>query len=322
MSIAQFYHELFFQNRLTILMYHGVLKSPLELEDWCFIDEHSFRSQMKYLKKYFDVIHLSDALEKLRSGNIRRPAAVVTFDDGFQNNYGAAFPILLQERIPATIFLSTGLINTSDTVWFCRLNLALSQTSARSIIWEGNYFDLSTREMKTRALASIKAGLKRMPHPQLAYALRRIIIELRQNPDLPIDTGSPFRMLDRAAINEMNASGIVRFGAHTHNHAILSLLTREQQKKEIKLSVDSVYDLTGIPCRCFSYPNGQTQDYDRHSIRILSDCGVQTAVTTISAPNTAQTPSMELRRYGMSAHLPIVKFHMHHLHSALSGLAG
>ena len=106
----------------------GLLRIPSWSNDWCFVDEHSFRMQIEYLKKHFEIISLSEAVGRMEKGEIKRPTAVITFDDGYQNNYDVAFPILCRERIPATIFLTTGLINTNDTVWYCRFNLALSQT--------------------------------------------------------------------------------------------------------------------------------------------------------------------------------------------------
>jgi peptidoglycan/xylan/chitin deacetylase (PgdA/CDA1 family) len=117
-------------------------------------------------------------------------------------------------------------------------------------------------------------------------------------------------MLTRNAIAEMVASGLIEFGAHTHQHAILSRLSEEERLNEIRQSVDAVYQLTGRPCRCFSYPNGRTEDYDLETIDHLKACGIQMAVTTTSGPNNGATPVMELRRYGIGADLPMAEFHL------------
>lgn len=322
MNITRRYHEMFFSKRLSIFLYHGIVKQPLETGDWGFIDEPSFGRQMKYLRRYFDVVHLSDALDRMLNGREGRPVAAVTFDDGFRNNYDIAFPILLKYGLPVTIFLSTGLINTSDTTWACRLNIALSGTRASSIKWDGECFDLSTPDMKARAANSIKAGLKRLPQPRVVSEMRRLVVDLGQDPYAPVDRDSPFRMLDGDAIGVMWASGLVRFGAHTHSHAILSLLSRAEQEKEIRRSIDSVSGLTGTPCECFAYPNGRQQDYDALTIKILRACGVKIAVTTMPASNDARTSPLELSRYGMGPRMPLVKFHLRHLHSVEGRPAG
>jgi peptidoglycan/xylan/chitin deacetylase (PgdA/CDA1 family) len=313
-GIAELFHRLAYRDQLTVIMYHGIIKEPLIIEDWCFVDEHSFRLQMEYLKRYFEIVSLSEAVGRMGRGEIRRPTAVITFDDGYQNNFEVAFPILKGERIPATIFLTTGLINTDDTVWYGRINLALSKTQRKYIEWNGFKFDLSRSDLKAKASAAIQESLKKLEHPKLMAALRKMTSELGDDPDCSIAMGSPFRMLDKKAIGEMAASGLIEFGAHTHRHSILSHLSDGERENEIRRSTDAVYELTGQRCKYFAYPNGRAEDYNSETIQDLKTCGVQAAVTTISGPNDPMTPVMELRRYGIGANLPMAEFQLmvHH----------
>src|SRR5690606_30046275 len=96
-----------YKNKLTILMYHGVLRQALPVPDYCFITEAQFRHQMKYLAKNFRVVTLSEALHQLQSGSINYPTAAITFDDGYQNVFDVAFPILREFLLPATVFINT-----------------------------------------------------------------------------------------------------------------------------------------------------------------------------------------------------------------------
>ena len=320
-KMPQLFHRLAYQDKVTIIMYHGTIKEPLTVEDWCFVDEDSFRKQIEYLKKHFEIIALSDAVERMRNGGIKRPSVVITFDDGYQSNFDVAFPILRTERIPAAIFLTTGLINTKDTVWYCRLNLALSQTQRDSIEWNGSKFDLSTLDLKVKASAAIQESLKKLEHPKLMAAIRRIILESGDDPDRSIEMGSPFRMPSKKAIEEMAASGLIEFGAHTQYHSILSHLSNGERENEIKQSIHAVHELTGQPCKLFAYPNGRTEDYNSATIKDLKTCGIQAAVTTISGPNDRMTPVMELRRYGIGSDLPMAEFQLmvHHFVNKIFG---
>lgn len=314
LGLPRLLHRTLLQDQVSIVVYHAVTRTPLKVHNWCFVDESSFRSQMRYLKKHFEVISLSEGVEQMRNGRIRRPTVVITFDDGFQNNYDVAFPILHEAGLPATIFLTTALVNTDDTVWFCRLNRALAKTSKPSLEWDGRRLDLSGPGAKAETAATIQATLKAFHHYQLLVELRRIILELGDAPDCPIEVGSPFRMLDHEAIAEMAASGLVEFGAHTQTHAILSHLSPEERHEEIVRAVTAVHELTGRPCELFAYPNGRAEDYDVDTIGTLEACGVRAAVTTIEGPNDAMTPVMELRRYGIGAHLSMANFRskVHH----------
>ena len=151
------------RNRLAIFMYHAVIASPLQVFDWCFTDATLFRSQMQSLKAHYELLPLSEAARRLQDGTIQRPAAVVTLDDGFQNNYDIAFPILRELGIPATIFLVTGLVDTDDTFWFSRLHCAVTETDRVSMKWERACFDLSTSRSKAKALKVLRTRLKRLP---------------------------------------------------------------------------------------------------------------------------------------------------------------
>jgi peptidoglycan/xylan/chitin deacetylase (PgdA/CDA1 family) len=316
-KIPQLLQRLAYQDELAILMYHGILKGPLMVNDWCFVDENSFGLQIGYLKKHFETISLSEAVKRMRNREITHATAVITFDDGYQNNFDIAFPILCKERIPATIFLTTGLMNTNDTVWYCRLNLALSKTQRTHIEWNGFKFDLSTLDLKAKASAAIQDSLKKLEHTNLMATVRSTILALGDDPDSSIEDGSAFRMLDKKAIGEMVASGLIEFGAHTHRHAILSQLSEEERFNEIRQSIDAVYELTGRPCKCFAYPNGREEDYNSETIKDLKACGIEIAVTAISGPNDEKTPVLELRRYGIGADLLMDQFQLtvHHFYN-------
>ncbi len=244
----------------------------------------------------------------MRNGKIFRPTAVITFDDGFQNNYNVAFPILQKAKLPATIFLVTGLVNTNDTLWSYRLKLALAKTRRSSFEWDRRKFNLSGWKNKAKISAAIRARLKGFAQPQLLAEVRKIILELGDDPDSGIKVDSPYRMLSHEAITEMAASGLIEFGAHTHSHAILSLLSPREQYTEIERSVNTTSAMTGRPCELFAYPNGSEQDYDKATIKSLESCGVLAAVTTINGLNDEMTPVMELRRYGIGGDQSTGKF--------------
>lgn len=304
-----------FKNQLTIFLYHAVIRSPLNFYDFCFLDESSFRDQVKYIKRHFEVIPLSEAVERLMNGKLKRRTAVITFDDGLQNNYEVAYPILRKEALPATIFPVTGLVNTRNTVWFCRLIHALAETSKTSFDWDGLTFDLTESVSKAKSAAAILARLKEFSLPELLAELRGIIMSLGEDPDSPIEDDSPFRMLSHEAITEMLYSGLIEFGAHTHSHGILSLLSKEECRFEIEQSLNTIHELKGSTCKLFAYPNGRPQDYNSETIEALNACGVLAAVTSISGTNDEMTPVMELKRYAVGANWGLEKFKkkVHHI---------
>src|SRR5262249_4439087 len=68
-----------------------------------------FEEQIRFLKKRFDVIGPDDLPEIM---NRRRGQYVlITFDDGYRDNYTEAFPILRSLGLGATFFVTTGFLD-------------------------------------------------------------------------------------------------------------------------------------------------------------------------------------------------------------------
>ncbi|WP_434151365.1 polysaccharide deacetylase family protein [Methylocaldum gracile subsp. desertum] len=303
-----------YKNKLSILMYHGVVRRPLSVPDYCFITEAQFREQMEYLAKYCRVAALPDAIQRLRSGSIDRPTVVITFDDGYQNVFDVAFPILREFHFPATVFVNTGFVGTSKTIWFCRLIQAIANTFMPTLEWQGLKFNLSTVNAKAIASRKLQCYLKKLEHCDLLEQLERIIEKLEVDRSL-LDSSPDFRIMDRDAITALSNSGLIHFGAHTASHSILTRVPLKAARDEIDESIGSISDWTGQACRLFAYPNGGSTDYDYKIIHILKDFGILAAATTIQGPNTAHTPMLELRRYGVHPGLTRMSFQckVHHV---------
>ena len=97
------------QKGVSVLMYHSIAHNDVFFT----VKPEMFEKQMKYLKdKDYNVIKLSDLISLLESNEeLPKKTVVLTFDDGYQDNYNNAFLILKKYNFPATIFLVTGLVN-------------------------------------------------------------------------------------------------------------------------------------------------------------------------------------------------------------------
>ncbi|MBU1869066.1 MAG: polysaccharide deacetylase family protein [Candidatus Omnitrophica bacterium] len=98
------------KNKLMIIRYHSVGDFRRHEVN---VKASAFRKQMRFLNKYLKPISLESALHLLR-GKLPIPtrAVVVTFDDGYKDNYINAYPVLKSQGIPATIFLTAGYIGS------------------------------------------------------------------------------------------------------------------------------------------------------------------------------------------------------------------
>lgn len=279
---------------LAIFLYHSVVRRQLEVEDFCFIREEEFRAQVETLKRRFRLVSLTEAARLLDQEALEEPTAVVTFDDGFQDNFDVAYPVLAALGVPATIFLCTDLLDTPGALWYCRLHDAITRTSVQELEWGGRRHRLDDGAAKSRTADLLKRELKRLRHPDLEVAVDEITARLELSSDAGAD--ARFRMLSRAAIREMTREKLIELGAHTGSHAILARLSAREQRDEIERSLREVGALTGSPCRLFAYPNGRFEDYDGDTLEILRGAGVEVAVTAERGSNDASTPPLELLR--------------------------
>lgn len=98
----------------SVLMYHSVASNNLFFT----VNPHNFAWQMFYLKKKkFNVVDLKLLIELLeKKGEIPPKTVAITFDDGYEDNYWNAFPVLKKCNFPATTFLTVDLIGDTNKV--------------------------------------------------------------------------------------------------------------------------------------------------------------------------------------------------------------
>jgi peptidoglycan/xylan/chitin deacetylase (PgdA/CDA1 family) len=312
-------------SAVYIFCYHAVVDEPLPIRDWCFLDSSSFRWQMEQLRARFEIVSLSEAARLISTNTVDRPLAVVTFDDGFLNFYQCAFPILKELSIPSTVFVATGFVDSDETPWFCRLHKAITETSISDLLWRGERLDLRTPSSRALASQRLQQDLKALEHVSLLGELQRVIITLGCNPDEPIPSTSPYRMLSSEHLRELQRSGLVELGAHTVSHTILSKLGREQRKSEIRRSIEAIEGITAAPCTLFAYPNGELDDYGEQDIRTAFECGITTAVSSHAGVAVNGSSVMELRRLPIGSNISnrefVALFGYHDVVSAQAGFS-
>ena len=277
-------------------MYHGVIDTPMAIPDSCMIDVQKFERQLRYIKKHFRVLSLSEALNLISEGDFEEPSVVITFDDGYQNNHDLALPLLERYELPATIYLATRFLDSDTTIWTGLLHNAFSSTNRSKFVWRETEFDLSSCYARFESMRQVKSLLKDNSQESLFEEVDEIVLSLSNGSTIELPPNSPFRMLNSLSIQSLASSELIELGAHTHNHYVLSRVSPETQRDEIQTSVRLVNSLSGQSCRSFAYPNGRRCDYNKDTLAILESEGIDSAVTTEPSTCDALTPPLELYR--------------------------
>lgn len=260
-------------NPLSIVIYHRVLPEVDPLLP-SVVDARQFEQHLVWYKQNFDVIPLSQAIDQLASGSIRRRSLCITFDDGYEDNVEIALPLLLKHGLPAMFFVTTAYLN-GGMMWNDMVLRAVRDWPEPFLSVQGLELPplaVSTTEEKQRSIRALLDKLKYLPEEKrrdLAVSLVQIVED--HNAQV---------MMTEAQLKELARSGM-EIGGHTHSHPILSSISDSEAAREIEENQSILTSIIGIKPDIFAYPNGcPGRDYDARHIRAVRDCGYRAATST------------------------------------------
>ncbi len=277
--------------RLSILIFHRVLEKDdplLPFEP----DQPRFEAQMRWVKYWFNVLPLGEAVRRLSMGTLPARSLAITFDDGYANNYNVALPILQRMGLPATFFVAAGYLDGGRM-----FNDTVIETVRR---YRGEDLDLSELRLgkySTRTVAERRAAVDRLLTvvihlPADERESKVTAIAQHCGTSLPRDL-----MMTSDQVATLHEAGM-SIGAHTLSHPILPTLNAEAARREIVLGRSRLEEITGAPVELFAYPNGKPgQDYDRTHVRMVRELGFLGAVSTASGVANIRSDVLQLPRF-------------------------
>ncbi len=149
----------------VVLMYHSVATPERRLlqDPAMAMPAKTFAAQMSFLSKRRRVISLDALNEVLTKGESPAPGSVViTFDDGYLDNYEVAAPILAEHYLPATVFLATGYIERVENMWIDVLHGAFRTRTQQRLELAGSVFDLTRPPQVDRGYKTVAGTLVRV----------------------------------------------------------------------------------------------------------------------------------------------------------------
>lgn len=233
-----------------------------------------FTAQIRFLKKHLDMIAPQDLPNVTTLGRGRY--GMITFDDGYRDNYEVAFPILMNEGLHGAFFVTTGFVDAPRVPWWDEIAWMV-RTSQRNLIelpgWIPGQilFDAQDRE---QASLTLLRKYKALPANDTGFFLDAIA-DATGSGRCGSDTGRDFWMT-WDMLREMHAAGMT-IGGHTITHPVLACASREQQLEEIAGCGKRLYEEIGEPMRYFSYPVGGIESFNASTRDILREVGIHYA---------------------------------------------
>ena len=282
-------------------MYHSVTRGQLPE----YVNAGGKHLSAAQFEKQVEYISKKNCISTDQIYTNSRKSILVTFDDGFENNYTTAYPLLKKYRIPFVIFISPGFIE-NKLIWtdeLLKLSLTVKDFFRKTEEWF-LYYDIELDSPVSYNPLRIK--LKTISD-QLRKKFFNEIRSEKQN-HFPSGYNELFTPLNWGQLRKMADSGLCNIGAHTVNHPILSQLSYDQQYREISESKKTLEEKLDRKISLFAYPNGQFSDFNDDTLIILKNLGFEYAFSAESGNSEPVDLPYKLRRYGITSDLTFWKF--------------
>jgi peptidoglycan/xylan/chitin deacetylase (PgdA/CDA1 family) len=280
--------------RFAILCYHRIGTGGVPI--YSGLPAQVFETQMRFLRKNYRLISLGDLLQELVSPVNCEPAVAVTFDDGYRDLFREAYPILQKYRVPATVYLTVGAIETGEVAWYDKIFLALQVAPGKIFEWtlDGpRRMPIGSGSERLNAAVQIISWMRTLPDS----VRRQQCAILEKHVPMP-EADLAGRMLTWEQVRTMRKGG-VSFGAHTMSHPVVSRLTALELDTELLESKKILEDRIQDSIVDFAYPFGKNEELSLDAERVLALGSYRSAVTTEAGLNVPGVNPYRLSRVSL-----------------------
>lgn len=304
-------------SRAVILIYHRTANLDSDPQMLA-VNPKRFDEQMDVLQQYYNPVSLTELCEQVIRGKVMPRSVAITFDDGYEDNYLYARPILEKYATPATVFVATGYIGKEKEFWWDEIErlLLVEQERAMSLGKKNDSVEYSDTESVSEYMSKnmgalpwnvLKSERPTIKHELYIYLCKRlqgmaseqietVLGEFREWLGKGSIARESHRPMSIEQVSSLASSGLVDVGAHTRSHVNLAAQTAEIQKKEIMGSKKDLEEWLGREVTSFSYPFGTRQHYNKDSVRLAKESGFKLATANYSGCVTRLSNRFELPR--------------------------
>jgi peptidoglycan/xylan/chitin deacetylase (PgdA/CDA1 family) len=234
--------------------------------------QDAFDKQVSFLKRNYDLITPSEIAEARKKNRGR--FIMLSFDDGYRDNFDLALPVLRAHGAVASFFICTGFIDHPRIAWWDEIAWMI-RTSEAPVLPAGEWFTAEVPLTAGDRLEAVRTALKRfkeLPGDRTGEYLDFLrAVTRRQAGEIGADLWMSWEM-----IRELSRAGMT-IGAHTMSHQLLGKLDEAEQKRQIAGSRDRIAAEVGVIPTAFAYPVGSRTAFNDVTKRLLREHGFETA---------------------------------------------
>ena len=260
-----------FASPVVILLYHRVISLPQDPQ-LLTVSPERFEQHIQHLREHYHPIRLTELAHRIESGDIPQKTVVVTFDDGYADNFTEAKPILDRYAVPATIFVTSDMIDSTREFWWDELErlILLKETPEvleLNISYQHYRWNTSNQSERHKTYVA----LHRLLRPMRYREREEILFCVAEWKGIPIEGRFTHRAMTTEQLRILRESPNIDIGAHTQTHPVLSALSRQEQFDEILKSKIRLEQVLEQNITTFAYPFGARCDYNIDTIEICKE---------------------------------------------------
>lgn len=267
------------------------------------VSAERFDEQVAYIVRHHKPITVTQMIRGcFEAEKLPRHAIAITVDDGYEDFYRIAWPILRRYNVPATFYVTTGFVDGSLWLWPDQLRWILDNApdsaGSHSPFQDGHeaVSPPASAETKRQTFSHLIGYLLRIADEKKHAFLRNLAAHWGiRIPDKAPDWAGAVTW---AQLAEMQAEGL-EVGGHTVTHPSLSQVSLEQARDEIVGARDAIVANLGDRARSFCYPNGTPEDFVAEQIPIIREAEFTGAVVAF-ADAQGQSQRYAMRRHSSS----------------------
>ncbi len=295
--LSKSYHKVKYGS-CAVLLYHRVTDIDTDPQMLC-VTPFNFDRQLKLLSEKYKVLTVDEFHLYLKNNKkFPRNSILITFDDGYADNYIEALPILEKYNLQALFYIATGTLNTANEFWWDaveRIVLLSESFPDREYMLLGNkkYLIQNLNDsLKLELYNSILANLRIMKSDARDKIIRELAIIFNSTKQR-----ASHRALTFDELKKMNQSKSAVIGAHTNLHPSLASLSYDEQMEEINLSKRLLEKILESNIIHFSYPFGTAKDYNSNTLSIVNKLGFELAAANYPSLVDKHTHPFQFPRF-------------------------
>lgn len=255
---------------VVVITLHRILPDeqydPLRLEPGMAVRASTFHHFLQYLSRSCKLVLPREILDAGQKSD-HRPRVILTFDDGWKDNFETAFPVTQKYAVPFIVFICPQMIERGSYFWTTTVNrLWWTAQQAGKVDLIRSMSGISVNG----SVAALIEGLKHVDPRQRETFITQLQAALA--PCCEQAANQQNELLTWADVKEMANAGI-DFGSHTSTHPILTDISREEATRELAESKSAIESRLNN-CPWFAYPNG---DWSPSVRQLVQQAGYQIA---------------------------------------------